>query len=107
MASRGTQRTSPSPRRSRWPRGRTEQRLRDDNLDLIVFDEITYPVNWGWIDVDDIVAALRGRSPKVHVVLTGRDCPSELGEVSDTVTELAEVKHAFHEGVMARRGIDY
>lgn len=85
----------------------TRRRLREDDLDLIVLDEITYPVNWGWIDVEDVVAALRTRSPKVHVVLTGRDCPRPLIDLADTVTEMREVKHAFHEGVRARRGIDY
>ena len=85
----------------------TKQRLRDDDLDLLVLDEVTYPINWGWIDVEDVVEALRTRSPKVHVILTGRDCPREIVELADTVTEMREVKHAFHEGVQARRGIDY
>jgi len=85
----------------------TRARLQEDDLDLIVLDEITYPINWGWIDVDDVVAAIRDRSPKVHVVITGRDCPQELVELADTVTEMREVKHAFAQGVHARRGIDY
>lgn len=85
----------------------TKQRLTDDDLDVIILDEVTYPINWGWIDLDDVVAAIRDRSPKVHVILTGRDCPQELIDLADTVTEMLEVKHAFHEGVMARRGIDY
>ena len=85
----------------------TKRRLQDDTLDLLVLDEVTYPVNWGWIDLDDVVAAIRDRAPGVHVVLTGRDCPRELIEIADTVTEMREVKHAFSQGVMARRGIDY
>ena len=85
----------------------TKQRLQDDTLDLLILDEITYPVNWGWIDVDDVVEAITNRSPKVHVVLTGRDCPQALIDVADTVTEMREVKHAFNQGVLARRGIDY
>lgn len=85
----------------------TKQRLADDDLDVIILDEVTYPINWGWIDLDDVVAAIRDRSPKVHVILTGRDCPQELIDLADTVTEMREVKHAFNDGVMARRGIDY
>ena len=85
----------------------TRQRLQDETLDLLVLDEITYPVNWGWIDLDDVVAAITDRAPTVHVVLTGRDCPQALIDIADTVTEMREVKHAFNQGVLARRGIDY
>lgn len=85
----------------------TKQRLADDDLDVLILDEVTYPINWGWIDLDDVVAAIRDRNPKVHVILTGRDCPQELIDLADTVTEMREVKHAFNDGVMARRGIDY
>lgn len=91
--------------RAAWQQ--TKERLQDDTLDVLILDEVTYPINWGWIDLDDVVDAITNRSPKVHVVLTGRDCPQELIDVADTVTEMREVKHAFHEGVMARRGIDY
>lgn len=85
----------------------TKLRLQDDDLDMIVLDEVTYPINWGWIDLDDVVSAIRDRSPKVHVVLTGRDCPQELIDLADTVSEMREVKHAFQQGILARRGIDY
>lgn len=85
----------------------TRQRLADDDLDVLILDEVTYPINWGWIDLGDVVAAIRDRNPKVHVILTGRDCPQELIDLADTVTEMREVKHAFNDGVMARRGIDY
>jgi cob(I)alamin adenosyltransferase len=85
----------------------TKKRLQDEDLDVLILDEVTYPINWGWIDLDDVVDAITNRSPKVHVVLTGRDCPQELIEIADTVTEMREVKHAFHEGIMARKGIDY
>ncbi len=85
----------------------TKLRLQDDTLDMLVLDEVTYPINWGWIELDDVVDALTNRSPKVHVIITGRDCPQEIIAIADTVTEMREVKHAFHEGVMARRGVDY
>ena len=77
------------------------------DYDLVVLDEVTYPVNWGWIDVAEAVAALRDRPEKVNVILTGRDAPEELVEIADTVTEMRKVKHAFDAGVMARKGIDY
>jgi cob(I)alamin adenosyltransferase len=74
---------------------------------LVVLDEITYPMNWGWIDTAEVVAAIRDRSQAVNVVCTGRDAPGELCELADTVTEMRKLKHAYDRGIMARRGIEY
>ena len=73
----------------------------------VSFDEITYPMNWGWIDTADVVAAIRDRSPKTNVVCTGRDAPAELIDIADTVTEMNVVKHAYESGIRAMKGIDY
>jgi cob(I)alamin adenosyltransferase len=64
-------------------------------------------VNWGWIDLDEVVSVLESRPDSVSVILTGRDAPPALVELADTVTEMKKVKHAFDAGIMARRGIDY
>ena len=74
---------------------------------LVILDEITYPMNYGWIDTDEVAAAIRGRPQHVSVVATGRDAPAALIDVADTVTEMVKVRHAFDSGVRARRGIDY
>jgi cob(I)alamin adenosyltransferase len=74
---------------------------------LVVLDEVTYPVNWGWVDIDEVLEVLSSRPESVSVILTGRDAPAALIEVADTVTEMKKVKHAFDAGIMARRGIDY
>lgn len=74
---------------------------------LVVLDEITYPMTWGWIDTDEVVAAIAGRSPKVNVICTGRDAPAPLVELADTVTEMVKRKHAYDTGVLAMKGIDY
>ncbi|HEX6312804.1 MAG TPA: cob(I)yrinic acid a,c-diamide adenosyltransferase [Acidimicrobiia bacterium] len=74
---------------------------------LVVLDEITYPVNWGWIALDEVVAALRDRPETVNVVLTGRDAPAALVDAADTVTEMRSVKHAYDRGIRAKKGIDY
>lgn len=74
---------------------------------LVILDEITYPVNWGWIDEAEVVAAVKERSPEVNVILTGRDAPVGLIEVADTVTEMRNVKHAFDAGIRAKKGIDH
>lgn len=73
---------------------------------LVVLDEITYPLNWGWIDRDEVIAAIRDRPSKVNVVCTGRNAPDELIAVADTVTEMTKVKHAYDQGIRAMKGID-
>jgi cob(I)alamin adenosyltransferase len=75
--------------------------------DLVILDEVTYPVNWGWVAVGDVVKTVRERPERVNVFITGRDAPAELIDLADTVTEMVKVKHAFDQGIMARRGIDY
>jgi cob(I)alamin adenosyltransferase len=74
---------------------------------LVVLDEITYPVNWGWIGLEDVVATIRERPETVNVVCTGRDAPAALMEIADTVTDMVKVKHAYDTGVLAKKGIDY
>ncbi len=77
------------------------------DYDLVVLDEVTYPVSWGWFDVDEVVETLRTRPRNVHVVLTGRDAHPKLVEVADTVTEMRKIKHAFDADVPAQRGIEH
>lgn len=84
-----------------------KERIASAEYDLVVLDEVTYPVNYGWIDLDDVIESLQGRPEKVNVILTGRDAPSELIEIADTVTEMRKVSHAYDRGIFARRGIDY
>lgn len=73
---------------------------------MITLDEITYPLIYGWMPIDDVLQTLRERPPHVHVVLTGRRCPLEIIELADTVTEMQLVKHAFKAGIPAQRGIE-
>jgi cob(I)alamin adenosyltransferase len=81
--------------------------LESGDYQLVVLDEITYPMNWGWIGRAEVAEAIRDRPAAVNVVATGRDAPAELVEVADTVTEMRKVRHAYDSGVTARRGIDY
>jgi cob(I)alamin adenosyltransferase len=73
---------------------------------LVVLDEITYPLIYGWLPLDDVLGTLRARPKDVHVCLTGRRCPPELIELADTVTEMTKIKHAFNAGIPAQRGIE-
>jgi cob(I)alamin adenosyltransferase len=81
--------------------------IEEARYDLIVLDELTYPVNWGWIELEDVVATIHSRPERVNLVITGRRAPAELIEVADTVTEMVKLKHAFDRGIRARRGIDF
>lgn len=81
--------------------------IRSGEYRLVVLDEITYPMNWGWIPTEDVLATLQARPPEVNVICTGRDAPQKLIDIAHTVTEMRKVKHAYDEGIMARRGIDY
>jgi cob(I)alamin adenosyltransferase len=74
---------------------------------LVVLDELTYPVIYGWLPVAQVVQTLLTRPRQVHVVITGRRCPAELIEIADTVTEMQAVKHAFKAGIPAQRGIEH
>jgi len=74
---------------------------------LVVLDELTYPLIYGWLPVADVVTVLRNRPAQVHVLITGRRCPAELIEIADTVTEMNAIKHAFKAGIPAQRGIEH
>ena len=81
--------------------------IRGGEYQLVILDELTYPVNWGWVDVGEVVETIRNRPSQVNVIVTGRDAPEPLIEIADTVTEMSKVKHAYDQGIMARRGIDF
>jgi len=73
---------------------------------LVVLDEITYPLIYGWLPLQEVLDTLRDRPKAVHACLTGRRCPQEIIEMADTVTEMTMVKHAFKAGIPAQRGIE-
>lgn len=80
--------------------------LRDETLGLVVLDELSYPLKYGWLDVETVLADVAARPPLQHVVITGRAAPDALTAAADTVTELHDVKHAFRAGVRAQQGVD-
>jgi len=84
-----------------------EATIRAGTHRLVVLDEVTYPMNWGWIATEDVLAVLRERPEHVNVVATGRDASPELIEAADTATEMRKLRHAYDRGVRGRRGIDF
>lgn len=73
---------------------------------LVVLDEVTYPLIYGWLPLQEVLDTLQARPKDVHVCLTGRRCPQELIAIADTVTEMQMIKHAFQAGIPAQRGIE-
>jgi cob(I)alamin adenosyltransferase len=84
-----------------------KEKLAAGEHDLLILDEMTYAITFGWIDIDDVVAAIRNRAPRTNVVITGRDAPQALIDIADTVTEMRKVKHAYDAGIKAIKGIEY
>lgn len=74
---------------------------------IVVLDEITYAINYGFIELAEVIASLAARPPHVHVILTGRNAPGELCARADLVTEMTAVKHPFTSGGKAQPGIDF
>ncbi len=72
-----------------------------------VLDEFTYPIKWGWVDVDDVVQTLRDRPGHQHVVITGRDADPRLVEAADLVVQMTKVKHPMDQGQKGQRGIEW
>jgi cob(I)alamin adenosyltransferase len=83
------------------------QRLTQRRHDFYLLDEFTYPLTWGWVDVDDVVATLAGRPGTQHVVITGRDAPQQLLDAADLVTEMTKVKHPMDNGRKGQKGIEW
>jgi len=84
-----------------------KRRLAAESHDLYVLDEFTYPMAWGWVDVDDVVETLTSRPGRQYVVVTGRRADPRLVEAADLVTEMTKVKHQMDRGQKGQRGIEW
>jgi cob(I)alamin adenosyltransferase len=84
-----------------------KRRLAEQTHDLLVLDEFTYPMQWGWVDVDDVVETLVTRPGRQYVVITGRRADPRLVEASDLVTEMTKLKHPMDAGQKGQRGIEW
>ena len=73
---------------------------------MVVLDELTYPLIYGWLPLADVLQTLQDRPKDAHVVITGRRCQPEIIALADTVTEMTKIKHAFNAGIPAQRGIE-
>ncbi|MFQ5826930.1 MAG: cob(I)yrinic acid a,c-diamide adenosyltransferase [Dehalococcoidia bacterium] len=108
---RGFTRSSPNPeedeRLARECWARAKEAMGSGEYDIVILDELTYPLSYGWIDLQEVLKTLAGRPPGQHVIITGRQAPEELVEFADLVTEMREVKHPFRRGIKGQPGIEF
>ncbi len=83
------------------------EKIESQQYDVVIMDEITYAINYRWLDLDEVLDVLRARDPKMHVILTGRSAPEALINYADLVTEMREIKHPYKQGILAQKGIDF
>ena len=74
---------------------------------LYVLDEFTYPIKWGWVDVQQVISVLAARPGRQHVVITGRDAHPDLVGYADLVTDMTKVKHPMDRGQKGQKGIEW
>ncbi|RHW24670.1 cob(I)yrinic acid a,c-diamide adenosyltransferase [Nocardioides immobilis] len=84
-----------------------KRRIAAEEHDLYLLDEFTYPINWGWVDLDDVLETLANRPGRQHVLITGRRADPRLVEAADLVTEMTKVKHPMDAGQKGQRGIEW
>ena len=82
-------------------------KIESDQYDVVIMDEITYALNYGWLSLEEVLDTLRKRNPLLHVIITGRDAPEGLIEYADMVTEMREIKHPYKKGILAQKGIEF
>jgi cob(I)alamin adenosyltransferase len=84
--------------------------LRTGDYDLLVFDELVYVLSYGMLPIEEVLAEIqtvRASQPALHIVVTGRDAPTELIAAADLVTEMKDIKHPFNAGIRAQQGIEF
>jgi cob(I)alamin adenosyltransferase len=85
-------------------------KMRSEEYDLLVFDEIVYVLDYKFLDLVQVLSeikTIREKQPHLHIVMSGRNAPQELIEAADLVTEMKEIKHPFHAGIYAQQGIEF
>ncbi|GIF26905.1 cob(I)alamin adenosyltransferase [Actinoplanes tereljensis] len=101
----GTERDHAAEAAEGW--AQIKRDLAAETYKFLVLDEFTYPMKWGWVDVDEVVATLADRPGTQHVVITGRDAAPALLEAADLVTEMTKVKHPMDAGRKGQQGIEW
>ncbi len=81
--------------------------MQSARYDMIILDELNYATNYGLLPIERVLEDLARRPERLHVIVTGRNAHPQLVEAASLVTEMKEIKHPFHQGILAQRGVDY
>ncbi|MFC2051598.1 cob(I)yrinic acid a,c-diamide adenosyltransferase [Chloroflexota bacterium] len=84
-----------------------KEKINSGAYHMVILDEFTYPLRYGWLSVEEVIDVLRQRPEEVHVVITGRDAPQELIDFADVVSDIREVKHHLRKGIKAQAGVEF
>lgn len=83
------------------------EKIESGNYDIVILDELTYPLSFGWLEWTEVREVLVQREPGMHIIITGRDAIPELVEFADLVTEMREIKHPYRRGIKAQPGLEF
>ncbi len=83
-----------------------QRRIHSDKYDVVVLDELTFPLQFGWIPVTEVIGILKRRPERLHVIITGRGAPKQLIDFADTVVDIINIKHHYYQGVEPQPGIE-
>ena len=82
--------------------------IQSGEYDMLMMDEFTYALHYGWLDTDEVLAWLKENKPEMmHIIITGRSAPQKLIEHADLVTEMTPIKHPFEQGIKAQIGVEF
>ena len=81
--------------------------LLDSSIHLVILDELTYMLKYGYLSESEVFDSLKERPAKQHVIITGRAASKALMDMADTVSDIKPVKHAFDQGIKAQKGIEW
>jgi len=84
-----------------------KEKITANEHDILIFDEINNALDYGFIDVNDVIEAVKNKPKEMHIILTGRGAPEALIDAADLVTEMREIKHPFTKGIFAQKGIEF
>jgi cob(I)alamin adenosyltransferase len=83
------------------------EKMESDQFDLMVLDEINNALDLKLVDLEQVMAILKARPERLHLIMTGRDVHQEIVDLADTVSSVNEIKHAYRKDIEPQPGVDY
>lgn len=83
------------------------EKISSGDYAMVILDELTYALNYGFLDEDEVITFLKQKPESLHIIITGRDASDKLIALADLVTEMKEIKHPYQKGIKAMKGIEF